>query len=308
MTSPAPLFEDIAQAPPGGVAHWVTTEDGVRIRVAVWRGGDRGTVLLFPGRTEYIEKYGHTATELVNIGFSVAIIDWRGQGLAHRFLKEPLIGHVESFTDFQHDVRAMIELVRSEGLPETLYMIAHSMGGCIGFRTCIERDDIASVIFTGPMWGIAATPPKRALGWTVSSLSRAGRFSQLLTPGTALETYVRVAAYEDNQLTTDPEMFAHMQAQLNAHPELALGGPSLHWVNEALRECRRLSRMPSPSQNAEIYLGTNERIVDVEAVHDRAARWQNATLHLVEGGEHEILMELPETRARVIASADALFR
>lgn len=307
MTTTAPLFEDVAKAPPGGVAHWVTAEDGVRIRVGLWRGGDRGTVLLFPGRTEYIEKYGPIAADLVALGFSVAIIDWRGQGLAHRFLKEPLIGHVQRFTDFQHDVRAMIGLVEEHDFPDTYFLLAHSMGGCIGLRTCMEREDIRKVIFTGPMWGIAATPQKRLLGWTVSSLSRPGRFEHLLTPGTALETYVRIAPYDDNMLTTDPEMFDFMKDQLNAHPELALGGPSLGWVNEALRECRRLSLRPSPPQDAEIFLGSNERIVDVKAVHDRADRWHNAKLHMVDGGEHEVLMEIPETRERIMNAADTLF-
>ncbi len=307
MTAPAPLFEEIAQAPSGGTAYWVSSADGVRIRVALWRGGDRGTVLIFPGRTEYIEKYGPTATDLIAKGFSVAIIDWRGQGLAHRFLKEPLIGHVEKFTDFQHDVRAMIGLVEEHDFPKPLSLIAHSMGGCIGLRTCLEREDITAVVFTGPMWGIAATPQKRLLGWTVSSLSRPGRFAHLLTPGTALETYVRIAPFEDNMLTTDPDMFNFMKAQLDAHPELALGGPSLGWVNEALRECRKLTQRPSPTQPAQIFMGSNERIVDVDAIHDRAARWQNGELHVIDGGEHEVLMEKAETRARIIDAADKLF-
>ena len=54
----APFFADLADGPPGGRAVWLRTEDGVRIRVGLWRGGEKGTVVLLPGRTEYIEKYG----------------------------------------------------------------------------------------------------------------------------------------------------------------------------------------------------------------------------------------------------------
>lgn len=307
VSTPAPFFADIARAPDGAAVHWVTAEDGVRIRVGLWGGGDRGTVLIFPGRTEYIEKYGLICSELVKLGFSVAIVDWRGQGLADRALEARLIGHVERFTDFQHDVRAMIALVRDEGLPEPLHIIAHSMGGCIGLRALHEISALKSAIFTGPMWGIEATPFKRMLGWTVSTVSRSARFDHLLTPGTALETYVLTAPYEDNMLTTDEEMFALLKEQLQTHPELALGGPSLAWVNEALRECRTLALRESPSQPAEIFLGSAERIVDPERIHDRAARWSNANLHLIEGAEHEVLMEGPEVRAQIVAAADTLF-
>ena len=59
------VFDDVADAPPGGEAWWVPTTDGARVRVAAWPaaagGPARGTVLLFPGRTEYVEKYGPAA-------------------------------------------------------------------------------------------------------------------------------------------------------------------------------------------------------------------------------------------------------
>ena len=36
MMEEAPFFEDVADGPPGGAAHWLTTEDGLRIRVGHW--------------------------------------------------------------------------------------------------------------------------------------------------------------------------------------------------------------------------------------------------------------------------------
>ena len=62
---PAPFHADLADGPPGGRAVWLRTADEVRIRAGLWRGGDKGTVFLLPGRTEYIEKYGRAAGDLV---------------------------------------------------------------------------------------------------------------------------------------------------------------------------------------------------------------------------------------------------
>ena len=61
---------------------------GVRIRVGLWhRQGPAGTVLLFPGRTEYVEKYGRTARLLAARGLATLVIDWRGQGIADRLVE-----------------------------------------------------------------------------------------------------------------------------------------------------------------------------------------------------------------------------
>jgi len=126
----APFFEDIAFGPAGGAAHWLTTDDGARIRVGHWPFADaKGTVLMFPGRTEYIEKYGDAAREMQAHGYASVAIDWRGQGIADRFLPERRLGHVGTFADYQKDVRAVMDHVRALGLPEPYYLVAHSMGG-----------------------------------------------------------------------------------------------------------------------------------------------------------------------------------
>ena len=57
--SPAPYFEDVAGGPAGGKAHWVTLRMTSAFASGTGpEGKANGTVLMFPGRTEYIEKYG----------------------------------------------------------------------------------------------------------------------------------------------------------------------------------------------------------------------------------------------------------
>ena len=61
---PAPFLEDIADGPEGAKAYWLRAKDSTRVRVGVWPAGPKGTILMFPGRTEYIEKYGRLARDL----------------------------------------------------------------------------------------------------------------------------------------------------------------------------------------------------------------------------------------------------
>ena len=303
----APLHPE-AEGPEGGQAFWLTCTDGVRVRMAWWPAeGAKGTVLFFPGRTEYVEKYGRAAAEYVAAGYNLAAMDWRGQGLADRALDDVATGHVDEFSDYQLDVDAMVAAVDSlEAGPLPRVLIGHSMGGCIGLRAA-HRLKLAAAAFSAPMWGIRLHAAVRPAAWVLSALSRPLGFSSRYAPGTEAETYALTAEFAGNMLTRDEEMWEYMRRQLTAHPELALGGPSLHWLNRAMVEMRALMRMPAPDMPCLTFLGGNERIVDPAAVRRRVADWPGAELVVPEGAEHEILMETPEVREDFFARTIALF-
>lgn len=310
---PAPFFQDITGAPEGGRGFWLTTADDVRIRIGHWRaegrsgGKARGTFLIFPGRTEFVEKYGIFAAELNAAGYDAIAIDWRGQGLADRLLPDPLVGHVNTFAEYQNDLRAVLAALPQLDVPAPLFMLGHSMGGCIGLRALHEGLPVAGAVFTGPMWGIRISAPVRPAAWAVSWTSRRLGLSHNYAPSTGADSYVATAPFEDNLLTRDPEMFAFLKQQLQAHPELSLGGPSLHWLHEALLETRALAALPAPDVPCVTFVGDNERIVSIRRIRDRMARWPRGRLEVVKDGEHEVLMEDAETRARIFAITCAHF-
>jgi lysophospholipase len=306
--SAAPLFTDVSPAPLDGAAYWTHAADGIRIRLGVWRPQDaRGTVLLFPGRTEYVEKYAPAAGDLAARGFATIVIDWRGQGLADRMLDDVRTGHVQTFEDYQLDVAAMLAAGRELNLPQPFYLLAHSMGGCIGLRSLYQDLPVAAAAFTGPMWGIRISPHLRPVAWALGRVMPVLGQGHRLPPGTEYTPYVISAPFEDNQLTSDRAMFDMMRQQLDAHPALRLGGPSFVWLRQALDETLALSRMASPNVPCSTYLGTRERIVHVGRIHNRIDAWPNGTLHLIDGGQHEVLMETPAIRADIFDSIAKAF-
>lgn len=304
----APWFADIADGPEDVAATWLDTSDGLRVRVAVWTtDAPRGTVLLFPGRSEYVEKYGPAAGDLAARGYATVAIDWRGQGLAGRMLPDRTVGHVAKFADYQRDVAAMVAHAQALGLPRPWHLLAHSMGGCIGLRSLVRGLDVASCAFTAPMWGIQMAPALRPVAWTLSSLSRPLRFGHVFAPGQVSESYVLRSPFEGNTLTGDPQMYAWLQSHLHAHPDLALGGATLHWLNESLTEMRALAALPSPELPCLTWLGSTETIVDPRRIRDRMARWPDGELIEIDGSRHEVLMEGPAIRARVYDGIAAHF-
>ena len=307
----APLFEDVADAPPGGEAWWVPTADGARVRVAVWAAAAgmpaHGTVLLFPGRTEYVEKYGPAARRYTGAGLATLTIDWRGQGLTARAMKDPRLGHVEDFAEYQRDIAAAVNLAQWLGLPEPWFLVAHSMGGCIGLRALHEGLPIRAVAFSAPMWGVQMATWEKPMAWTSAFTAPYVGLGGMLTPRTELDHLLVAGAFEDNTLTTDRTMWDFMKTQIDRYPDLALGGPTLAWLRAALIETTRLTRMPPPQVPALAFLGTGERIVRPGPIRRLMARWPEGRLEMIERAQHEIMMERPEVRDRFFAASTAFF-
>jgi lysophospholipase len=293
----APYYGDVADGPDSGAAHWLSTADELGIRVVHWGlTKAKGTVLMFPGRTEYAEKYGRTAREILAMGYEMVAVDWRGQGLADRMADDRGLGHVGDFADYQHDVGAVLSFARQQGLAEPYYLLAHSMGGCIGLRALHNGLLVKSVAFSAPMWGIEMSPFLRPAAMVMSTIATACGFGTMVSPGQSTENYLGQTTLDDNLLTADPDMFDYMEDQLSAHPDLGLGGPSLQWLNRAFSEMNTLHGMDSPNTPCVTFLGTDEKIVVPGRIMSRMKRWSNGELVTYPKARHEILIEVPQTR------------
>ena len=305
MSDPAPYFAEIVPEGPEPEAHWIRAKDGVRLRVGVWHAHAetaKGTLLLFPGRTEYIAKYAYVAGDMARHGISTLAIDWRGQGISDRLIPDPLPGHVEKFPDYQMDVAALLDHANALSLPQPWFILGHSMGGAIALRAVIEGAPVKAAAFSGPMWGIKASPVLRPVMWTLSWASRLLGFSHRYPPTTSGPVpYPLAEEFAKNGLTRDNAMYQLMRDQFTARPELKVGAPSLNWLYEALSETRHLSQHPSPDMPCLTIMGSEEAIVDQTRVKTRMAAWPGSTLHLEPGGRHELLMEDAATRQRLTA-------
>ncbi len=293
----APFFAEVAEGPSGVKAWWVRAEDGTRLRFGVWPDGSKGTVLMFCGRTEYVEKYGRVAEDLANAGYGMVSFDWRGQGLADRPEHEPGVGHVLSFDEYRQDVAAFRRALEDLGVPKPWYLIGHSMGGCIGLRALYDGLPVAAAAFTGPMWGIQLSPLLKMISpLLIGGSALLGRDNQFaVTTGPW-----KPEPFDGNILTTDPEQYSYMSRQMDAHPELTLGGPSFRWIAAAEEEAETLLAMPPLDLPVVTVVGTDETRVSISNSQKRMESWPGGQFVMVEGGRHEVLMENPERRGQTL--------
>ncbi len=126
-------------APENVVSGTIKTPDGAELRFARWAppAGRKGTVCVFTGRSEQIEKYFETVRDLRDRGFAVAMIDWRGQGHSSRRLRDPRKGYVRDFSDYEVDVDTFVQQVVLPDCPPPHFALAHSMGGAVLLRVAL---------------------------------------------------------------------------------------------------------------------------------------------------------------------------
>ena len=71
--------------PQNGQIIFKKSDDGRKLRTAFWKAKKKkahGTVFFLNGHREFIEKYSETFKFLVEKGFNVITLDWRGWGLS----------------------------------------------------------------------------------------------------------------------------------------------------------------------------------------------------------------------------------
>ena len=143
------------------------TSDGVVLRFARFAPppGRKGTLCVFPGRAEFIEKYFEVVRDARARGFAVAILDWRGQGLSERALSNARKGHVFDFSEYDRDLESFVKEIVLPDCPPPLFALGHSMGAAVVIRSAQHgRRWFDRIVLTGPMINSGAPQERRSRG------------------------------------------------------------------------------------------------------------------------------------------------
>jgi lysophospholipase len=297
-----PVPEDV-------VTGTLKTPDGVSLRFARWAPppGRKGTVCLFQGRAEFIEKYFETVRDLRARGFAVATLDWRGQGLSERTLDNPLRGYVRSFDDYGLDLATFIHEVVLPDCPPPVFALAHSMGATILLRAAHQGHRwFDRTVLLAPMIALPGERRSVATRVAVKTMRLLG-FGGLYVPGGDASVMMQ-RPFVGNLLTSDPVRYARNVAVLEAGPELAIGWPTVAWADSAFKVLNELSEPRYPvkiRQPILIVAAGQDAIVSTPAIDSFAVRLRAGSHLIVPGARHELLMEQDRFRMQVLAAFDA---
>jgi lysophospholipase len=258
-------------APENVVSGTIKTPDGAELRFARWAppAHRKGTVCVFTGRSEQIEKYFETVRDLRDRGFAVAMIDWRGQGHSSRRLRDPRKGYVRDFSDYEIDVETFVQQVVLPDCPPPHFALAHSMGGAVLLRVT-------------------------------------GQGSRYIPGGN--DALTGSESFVNNPFTSDPVRFARNAAILEEDPTLGIGSPTVAWADTAFRAMRGFRASDYPSQIRQPILmlaASNDAIVSTPAIEEFAYHLRAGSHLVIAGSKHEILQEQDRYRAQFWAAFDA---
>ncbi len=309
--APAAKLVSIPANPvPEGVATgMLRTPDKVSIRYARWEPprGRKGTVVIFPGRTEFIEKYFEVVRDLRARGFAVAVLDWRGQGLSQRRLRDSRKGHIRSFAEYDTDMETFVQEIVLPDCPPPFYALGHSMGAAVLLRAAIMGHRwFDRMVLCAPLIRLTNIPMLSFAPTLVRSLRLMGLGGRYV-PGGGPQS-PSTLPFPKNPVTSDPVRHARARAVLEAEPSLVIGAPTNAWMDAAFRAMGEFADPSFPSSTRQPMLLIacgDDHLVSTPAIEDFAVRLRAGSHLIVPGARHEILMEQDYFRSQFWAAFDA---
>jgi len=295
--------------PEGAVMGALKTPDGLSIRFTRWPAPPdrKGTVCIFQGRTEFIEKYFEVVRDLQARGFAVATLDWRGQGLSGRMLGDPRKGHVSNFAKYGVDLETFMREVVLPDCPPPLFGLANSMGAAIILRAAAQGHRwFDRLVLCAPMIKLTNIPLLRAVPALVKTMRIAGfGGAYVLGGGPACKAS---GPFLGNLVTSDPIRHARAAAIIEAEPALAIGAPTVAWVDAAFRVMAEFANPAFPAKLRQpllIVACGRDQLVSTAAIEAFGSRLRVGSHLVVPGAKHEVLMEQDMFRSQFWAAFDA---
>ncbi len=290
---------DIEQFYEKGKEGYFSGKDSISIYYKIFKqtNTEKGAILISSGRTEAAIKYQELIFDLFNQGYSIYILDHRGQGLSGRMVDDPDMGYIDDFQFYIDDMKHFYSNYLFPNKPKKTYLLAHSMGGAIGM-TYLEQypNDFNAAAFSSPMLGLkrfictsvkilAGEEPKYALGET--------KYKEDST------------SFKNNTLTSSKIRYYRMIKAFDKNPKAKLGGASYTWVDKSCKQFEYLFDNIEKIQTPFIlFSAENDKIIEIAAHQEFVEKAKelnkNCEGYLVKNAKHELLIEKDEYRMESI--------
>ncbi len=251
----------------------VTVTDGLRLYLRRSEvASARGEVLIAHGFGEHSGRYGALTEHLTSNNYSVSAYDHRGHGLS-----DGLPGHVESFDEYDDDLKRLIASVRARNQSRPLFLIGHSMGGLIALRYLARTNGtINGAVISAPLIKVAVPVPAHKL-----MIARVGAW---MAPRFRLDNEINPA-----HLSRDPEV-----GRAYAADPLVNRKVSTKWFAEATRAMEEVAQWaPQIKTPILVMHGTEDRLASVDATNRLFENIASSDKELViySGFYHELFNE-----------------
>ncbi|MBV2130092.1 alpha/beta fold hydrolase [Arsukibacterium indicum] len=288
------------------------TTDQTRLSYSYFLADSKAQAVVFStGRVEMAVKYIELMQDFIAAGYSVFIIDHRGQGQSARLHVDPHLGYVADFQHYVSDFNQFItEVVQPSGHQHHL-LLAHSMGAAIACQYLQQfQHPFSAAIFGSPMFGlhagkvpsILATKLVAGYGWLRTKLKQD---NLQYFPG---QTPYKALPFAGNPLTHSQSRYQWLQQLYQLYPGSQLGGVSWGWVTQAIGAMAEI-QLNAIKFNVPLLLlqAADDQIVSNHA-QDNWFKHLPAALYkqhfVLIGAHHEIWMEQDVIRQQAFSAVN----
>jgi lysophospholipase len=292
----------VIEQPEGGAITVLSARDGSRLRYGTWpvpANRRRGQVLLLHGRTEFIEKHFETISDLLDRGFSVFTLDWRGQGLSDASNGDPMKGHVHDYDNYLDDLDLFVRSIVEPDKSVPLIVLGHSMGAHLALRFVrLHPDVITGMVLCSPLIKLLGKRITGALTQTAAHFLAAIGLHTKYVPGRDAY-WAAKQKFDGNPLTSDLKRYCLAANWIDRNPDLAVGPPTIGWLSAMFRSIAIIhkSKFEAAIEIPVLTVGAGRDIVvSTEAAREYSQKLPSGEFLLLADAQHEILHERDELR------------
>lgn len=251
---------------------------------------EKAAIVIAPGYGDSFMQYAELAFDLFLKGYSLYIIDHRGQGFSGRFLENHQIGHVDQFEYYVHDLWFFVESIVKSKEHQKLYLLGHSIGGAIAALYAHRfPKDFNGVIFAAPMFEINTGDYPVPFAYTLASLQTWIGRGDVYALGQGDRER---PTFDVNTYTHSWMRFLKHEEIIEKNPVIALGGVSYQWVKEALEATWKIEDI---AENFEVPLlllqAGQDTTVLPEGQNEFCKKVKNCQKIMFPDARHSILLE-----------------
>ena len=287
----------------------LTTVDGIQLQYYAHRTEAASQAFVIsPGRMELAVKYAELAFELVQAGYSVYLLDHRGQGLSQRELANPHKGYVNDFAQYQQDLAYFVNHTVVPAGHSRHIALGHSMG-CAILAGYLQNHPhpFSAAILASPMFGIyTGLVPYRL----AQSLALAyGYVNRWLSkdiwyfPG---QGDYHEKPFLHNPLSHCQSRYQWLMQLYQQYPKAQLGGVTTRWISAAITAMQQIKQRAAQWTLPVLLLQAGaDKVVSNHAQNlwyqQLSASLLRSKVHIAKA-KHEIFMETDNVRQQAVSA------
>ncbi|MFL5813962.1 MAG: alpha/beta fold hydrolase [Bdellovibrionia bacterium] len=283
-------------------------KDGVSINA--WRmiqPNERGALVILPGQGEPLLKYAEVAYDLRSLGFSIYMMDHRGQGASGRMTANPKVQYVKEFGDYADDLETFVNQIVNQVPHTKRFLLAHSMGGAIS-SLYLERhpDAFDAAVLNSPMEMINSDPyPEHVAIAIASAATHLGKGEAYSIGQSAFDATL---PYTESRMARCEARHKMKVELFSQNPSLVIDGVSFRWVQKSLEEGIKIRRNADKiTTPILLFQAGNDVIVKLDGQDEFCKRTKNCRIAFFPTARHEILMENDAIRDRAFSLIQEFF-